>query len=233
MHTTLLIINALLVLLVLLLAFLVVGALRALGLLRWRVEQIEVTSPRRVGRDGLLPGKRAPDFTLPSAFSGPVSLSDFAGRKRLIVFTQSGCGPCHDIMPELNRVQRQGQYQVLVVNNGSAEETRRWAADVKARFPVLTQDKWEISKRYEVFATPFAFVIDEQGLVSSKGLVGTSQYLGFALSGAGHAVQRPNRVDRDSTAIGASGPPPAPDHATRRNSSTSSRKELTHAWETK
>src|SRR5688572_1021799 len=77
MNTYLLVSNIVLLIAVLLLAFLVLGVLRALGLMSWRLEQIEVTSPRRIGRDGLLPGKTAPDFTLPSDADGDVSLRDF------------------------------------------------------------------------------------------------------------------------------------------------------------
>ena len=106
---------------VLLLGFLLLGALRALGLQGWRLEQLEATTPSRVGRNGLKPGKTAPDFTLPEATGGEVALRDFAGRKVLLVFTQSGCGPCHRIMPELNRLQAAGEVQVLVVNNGEPE----------------------------------------------------------------------------------------------------------------
>jgi hypothetical protein len=50
---------------VLFLGFSLLGTLRSLGLLNWRLEQLEGTTLRRLGRDGLKPGKKAPDFTLP------------------------------------------------------------------------------------------------------------------------------------------------------------------------
>jgi methylamine dehydrogenase accessory protein MauD len=185
MTTALLITNIVLLAAVLGLAFLVLGALRALGLVNWRLDQLEMTRPSRLGRDGLKPGKKAPDFTLPSVDGDELSLRDFAGRKLLLVFTQSGCGPCHDIAPELNRLHDKGEPQVLVVNNGDRESTREWAAKTQARFPVLTQEKFSVSKRYEAFATPFAFLIDGQGTVRSKGIAGSRQYLGYVLSEAG------------------------------------------------
>src|SRR5262245_38542147 len=185
MTTTILIVNIVLSALVLGLAFLVLGALRALGLVNWRLDQMEMTRPSRIGREGLKPGTKAPDFTLPSVANGDVSLHNFAGRKLLLVFTQSGCGPCHAIAPELNRLHGKGEPQVLVVNNGDAESTREWAAKTKARFPVLAQEKFSISRRYEAFATPFAFLINEQGIVQSKGIAGSRQYLGYVLTGAG------------------------------------------------
>jgi peroxiredoxin len=157
--------------------------MRALGILNWRLDQLEATRPGRLGREGLKAGKKAPDFTLASAAGGDVSLHDFAGRKVLLVFTQAGCGPCHDIAPELNRVQAKAELQVLVVNNGEPAETRQWAVEVHARFPVLIQQRFSLSKRYEVFVTPFAFLIDERGIVTSSGIVGSAQYLGYVLSG--------------------------------------------------
>ena len=123
-------------LVVLVLGFLLLGALRALGLLRWRLEQLEAATPTRTGRSGLKPGKKAPDFTLPCASGGEVSLHDFAGRRVFLVFTMSGCKPCHRIIPELNKLQRGGDIQVLVVNNGEPEATRQWAAEARASFPV-------------------------------------------------------------------------------------------------
>jgi len=204
MNTLLLVSNIVSWALVLTLGFLVLGTLRALGVLTWRVDQLGMVQPSRIGRDGLKLGKPAPDFTLPSATNGEASLRDFAGRKVLLVFTQSGCGPCRAIIPELNRVHDRGQHQVLVVNNGAPDVTRRWAADVEARFPVLAQEKYSVSKRYEVYATPFAFLIDEQGVIASKGIVGSRQYLNYVLTGAGsradtHHVEpeRDSAVERE------------------------------------
>src|SRR5581483_5060609 len=95
------------------LGFLLCGTLQALAYLRWRLDQLESTTPSRIGRNGLKPGKKAPDFTLPSACGGEVALSDFVGRKVLVVFTQTGCSPCHDIVPELKALDER-DVQVVV-----------------------------------------------------------------------------------------------------------------------
>ena len=100
----------------------------------------------------------------------------------LLVFTQSGCSPCKAVVPELNRLER-GETQVLVVNNGDPEATRKWSTEVGARFPVLAQDKLSISKKYEVFATPFAFLIDAKGVIVSKGIINNRQHIRYVLSG--------------------------------------------------
>jgi methylamine dehydrogenase accessory protein MauD len=174
-------------LVVLWLGFLLLGALRALGLLRWRLEQLEATTPTRTGRGGLKPGKKAPDFTLPCVSGGEVSLHDFAGRRVFLVFTMSGCKPCHRIIPELNKLQRRGEVQVLVVNNGELGATRQWADEAGVGFPALAQQQFSVSRRYEMYATPFAFLIDERGVIASKGIINSGQHIDFVLTGAGAA----------------------------------------------
>jgi methylamine dehydrogenase accessory protein MauD len=182
--TTFLVISSIaLWVLVLFLAFLLLGVLRNLGLLNWRLDQLQATTPSRLGRDGLKPGKKAPDFTLPSAAGPEVSLHEFSGRRVLLVFVQAHCGPCHQVVPELNKLRHRGEPAVLAVFNGDPEAARKWAAEVKAEFSVLSQEKFAVSKRYEMFATPFAFLIDEKGIIASKGIVNNQQHIGYVLSG--------------------------------------------------
>jgi methylamine dehydrogenase accessory protein MauD len=196
--------------LVLFVGFLLLGTLRSLGLLRWRLEQLEATTPSRLGRSGLKIGKKAPEFTLPSVVGGDIALHAFAGRKVLLVFTQSGCGPCQDIMPELNQVGRRG-LQVLVVNRGNVESTRAWAAELKAHFPMLVEDGLELSRKYEVLATPFAFLIDEKGVIASKGIISSKPHIGYLLSGAasaknGHVEYESSSAERAESAKSVSHP---------------------------
>ena len=178
------------------LGFLLLGTLRSLGLLSWRLEQLEATTPKRLGRDGLKPGKRAPDFTLPNVDGDEVSLHDFNGRKVLLVFTQSGCSPCKAIVPELNRLGP--DQQVLVVNNGGLQATREWSTESATRFPVLAQTQFSVSKKYEVFATPFAFLIDEKGVIASKGIINNRQHMRYVLSNT-RATETNGHDERESS----------------------------------
>jgi methylamine dehydrogenase accessory protein MauD len=176
--------QVLLWMLVFTLGFLLMGTLRILTLMRWRLDQLEAITPSRVGRSGLKAGKKAPEFTLPRTTGGELALSQLAGRKVLLVFAQPACAPCRAIVPELNRVQDNGEVQVLVVSNGDGEATKKWAEEAQARFPVVTQERLSLSRRYEVYATPFAFLIDEKGVIRSAGIVNSKQYIGFVLAGS-------------------------------------------------
>ena len=92
--------------------------------------------------------------------------------------------------PDLNRLHSWGYYQVLAVTHGNADEVASWSAEVKASFPVLVQTNWDISRKYEVFATPFAFIIDAQGIILAKGFISNGQQLKLLLAeGKRHAGQ--------------------------------------------
>jgi hypothetical protein len=62
---------------------------------------------------------------------------------------------------------------------------------------VLAQERFSVSKRYQVFATPFAFLIDEQGIIASKGIITNRQHIGYVLSGAG-AGDRHGHAEADT-----------------------------------
>ena len=168
---------------VLFVAFVLLGCLRSMEVLRWEMQQLQATTPSRVGRSGLKPGKKAPEFKLPTAAGPEIALSDFAGRKVFLVFVQSGCGPCGAVVLDLNRMHRDGKQALLVINNAEPDKVREWAEKVSAEFPVLIQDRLAVSKKYEVFATPFAFLIDDKGIVRSKGIVNSKQQIQFVLEG--------------------------------------------------
>jgi methylamine dehydrogenase accessory protein MauD len=186
-------------------AFLLLGALRSLGLLRWQIDQLEFTRPSRINREGLKPGTRAPDFALPRVRGGEGSLSEFRGRRVFLVFVQAGCEPCHEIAPELNRLQRSGEVQVLVVNRAEPDEAAAWAKDVRATFPVLVQEGLKVAKKYQVFATPFAFAFDENGLVAGSGIVSEKRYIGFVLDAAEESRSPRQAADGEVVISGARG----------------------------
>jgi methylamine dehydrogenase accessory protein MauD len=159
-------------------ALLLVGAFRSLAVRTWRLEQLEVAL---CGRLGLPPGSRAPAFSLPDAQGARVALKRFAGRRVLLVFTQGSQGPGQPLLPELNRLQRRGDLQVLLVETGGPQAAATLAGEGQAAFPVLVQGARNVARRYRVRAMPCAFLIDERGVLRARGVVSNPQHLNFLL----------------------------------------------------
>jgi peroxiredoxin len=135
----------------------------------------------RLNRNGLQAGTTAPDFRLPRIDGGELSLADFRGERVLLVFSDPHCGPCDELAPRLDMLDRQrSDLQVLVVSRGDAEANRTKASALGLSYPIVLQRQWEISLKYAMFATPIAYLIDEQGIILRDVAVGVGPILTLA-----------------------------------------------------
>jgi peroxiredoxin len=135
----------------------------------------------RLKRDGLKAGTVAPEFSLPRLDGhGDLSLSELRGRPVLLVFSSPGCGPCNALAPELEKFYRaHPELAVVMISKGEPKENRAKVKEHRLSFPVVLQQQWEISRRYAMFATPIAYLIDEQGIISHDVAVGVEPILGL------------------------------------------------------
>lgn len=139
----------------------------------------------RIARDGLAQGTLAPDFRLPRLDGGELSLEQYRGRKVLLVFSDPECGPCNLLAPQLESLARRTpDIQVIMVSRGDREANRRKVTEHGLTFPVVLQKRWEISRLYAMFATPIAYLIDEQGVIASNVAVGAHPILNLQISAA-------------------------------------------------
>jgi len=125
----------------------------------------------------------------------------------LLVFSSPGCGPCNALAPELEKFHlrqvelRRGTpctpqldsiphngaqgtdvphpISVVMVTKGEVKENRVKIREHGLTFLVLLQQQWEISRRYAMFATPVAYLIDEEGVITHDVAVGTEAILGL------------------------------------------------------
>jgi peroxiredoxin len=98
----------------------------------------------------------------------------------LLVFTDPDCGPCQLLAPDLCSLHeraRDAGVQILLVGRGSVDENRRKAEEHGMDFPVVVQDHWSLSRQYGIFATPVAFLIDENGTIARDVARGVDQIL--------------------------------------------------------
>lgn len=135
-------------------------------------------SESRLVRDGLKAGTVAPTFSLPDLDGNPVALEDYRGKRVLLTFTSPDCGPCDALAPHLARLHdghAGNGLAVILVGRGDVEENRQKAAEHGYEFPVVLQEGWKLSREYGIFATPVAFLIDEQGTISQNVAQGVEQ----------------------------------------------------------
>ena len=133
----------------------------------------------KIKRNGLKAGTVAPDFKLPRLDgNGDLSLSDFRGRQVLLVFSSPTCGPCLILAPQLEKFHRgHPKLEILMVSKGEPKENRAKVKEHGLTFPIVLQQQWEISRRYAMFATPIAYLIDDAGVIANEVAVGMEPIL--------------------------------------------------------
>ena len=119
----------------------------------------------KVGASG-----EAPDFTLTDTHGTAVSLSEFRGKKVLLNFWESWCGPCKAEIPGINRVARKNPGVVvlgLASDSGDLAALRIAKEDLGIQFRVVHSNA-SVRADYGVKKVPTTFLIDEQGRVAKS-----------------------------------------------------------------
>jgi peroxiredoxin len=139
-------------------------------------------------RDGLRLGARVPGFSLLNQHGATVTLPQ--RKPSIIVFGSPSCGPCTKLMPELVNFYHevQGRIYVAFVSSADPEANQKFASENAAEFDVLTEQRVALLGAYKVRSTPFAFYLDHDGIVRSKGIVNrNSQIRALVVRGGGLA----------------------------------------------
>jgi peroxiredoxin len=62
---------------------------------------------------------------------------------------------------------------VVMISRGEPKENHAKVKKHGLTFPIVLQQQWEISRRYAMFATPVAYLIDERGFIARDVAVGS------------------------------------------------------------
>jgi len=116
-----------------------------------------------------LTGQPAPDFALKSSSGENLRLSEYRGNVVMVNFWATWCGPCRQEMPLLDelytRYARVG-FTLLGVNiDDDSQKAMNMVGELGVNFPVLFDDRKEVSKLYDVDAMPVTVIIDREGKV--------------------------------------------------------------------
>ena len=88
-----------------------------------------------------------------------MSLSDFKGRKTLVLFWNPGCGFCQRMLPDLKAREENrsnGAPELLVVSTCAVDANQKMGL----RSPVLLDTEFAVARQFRGGGTPSAVLVD-------------------------------------------------------------------------
>jgi cytochrome c biogenesis protein CcmG, thiol:disulfide interchange protein DsbE len=118
-------------------------------------------------------GFYAPDFTLTTLEGDSFTLSEHYGQPILLTLWASWCTPCKAEMPDFNSVYEEMSDDVLVVgvnvtNQDNINDVRDFVDDNHLIFPIVLDEKGQVSRLYQLQGLPQTFFIDENGIIQAR-----------------------------------------------------------------
>ena len=111
----------------------------------------------------------APDFVLPTLQGDQFQLSEQRGKGVVLNFWGTWCEPCKDEMPALEKVYQDFKDQgvtVIALNIGETDvSVKSFREQYDLTFPIVMDQKKEITQLYGIGPIPTTYFIDQHGIV--------------------------------------------------------------------
>ncbi|ANC20591.1 redoxin domain-containing protein [Bacillus cereus] len=139
-------------------------------------EKSEAVMKEIIARNGIEIGKSAPDFELTKLDGTNVKLSDLKGKKVILNFWATWCGPCQQEMPDMEAFYKEHKenVEILAINytpsekGGGEEKVSNFIKEKGITFPVLLDKNIDVTTAYKVITIPTSYFIDTKGVIQDK-----------------------------------------------------------------
>jgi methylamine dehydrogenase accessory protein MauD len=151
--------------LVVVLALVVVALARQIGTLHMRIGP---HGALEIDTEGPPLGEPAESFEVEDISGEPVTVGG-PGRPQLLLFISPGCQLCAQVLPSVDAVASAGGMTPLVIADGDRHETLSSYSSRSWNAPLVPATR--VAESYEIPGTPYAVILDDLGIVRSKGTI--------------------------------------------------------------
>jgi peroxiredoxin len=116
-------------------------------------------------------GEVAPDFAYTTSDGATHKLSDLHGKKVLLNFWATWCGPCRFEMPDIQKAIGESGGAVVAIGVNKAEDMKQivaFADELNVTFPLITNQKGDIAARYAAQLLPTSYFINSDGTIALR-----------------------------------------------------------------
>jgi len=161
-------------LLIVVLAIMVFGLSRQIGILHERLAPMGAL----VGNQGPEVGYPAPTLTVETLARESIVIGgpDAGERSRLLLFVSATCPVCKKLLPIAKSFAAGEKLRVILVGDGERDEQLRMIEDHALHaLPYVISPA--VGMAYQVGKLPYAVLIDRDGVIRAKGLVNSREHL--------------------------------------------------------
>ena len=116
-------------------------------------------------------GQPAPDFQYTMPDGSTHTLAQLRGKKVLVNFWATWCGPCRSEMPDLQKALGETGDAVVVLGVNKAQELKEiapFADELRISFPLIANQAGDIAGRYGAQNLPTSYFINSDGTIGLK-----------------------------------------------------------------
>lgn len=124
---------------------------------------------------GVYKGDIAVDFQLLNRNGEKVTLSNYRGKKVIINFFATWCGPCQDEMPAFVELDRNTDNQKLIIvgvnmtkEEPNPSQVHKFVDHFQVEYEVLYDGEGKVMKEYQLIGIPTTIFIDEKGQIAER-----------------------------------------------------------------
>ena len=116
-------------------------------------------------------GQPAPDFEYTMPDGSTHTLGQLRGKKVLVNFWATWCGPCRSEMPDLQKALGEVGDSVVVLGVNKAQELKEiapFADELRISFPLIANQAGDIAGRYGAQNLPTSYFINSDGTIGLR-----------------------------------------------------------------
>ncbi|WP_053363457.1 redoxin domain-containing protein [Bacillus sp. FJAT-27251] len=134
--------------------------------------EVYLSTSEGISRDGIPVGESFPKFPEQVVLKSKESTNSITNLPELVVFVSPNCGACKDLLSDWNKYSSnyKNLLNLTVVIYGTREESQKMLEKTQLKGKIVLDENGELTDNYKVRVTPFAFILDEKGVVKAKGL---------------------------------------------------------------
>ncbi|GGB44683.1 hypothetical protein GCM10011409_22840 [Lentibacillus populi] len=135
--------------------------------------EVYLKSSDSISRDGLAIGEKTPELNIPLVNgNGKFNNAMFQYNPTLLTFVSPNCGACKNMVPELKDAiyQYKDRFNFILITIGKKEENQQLIQNFDISDVLYVDEDMKVFQDFRVRVTPFAFMVNEDGVVIEKGL---------------------------------------------------------------